>query len=198
MRPDDLKKLLYGVDPRAFCTEVVFSTASWLFDESGVEELSGNYASFRAAIADSAGVSPDDIRLVGSSRFGVSMNPKPEKLFREFNARSDLDVVIVSEKLFSEIWDAFLKAHYGGYKWIKGRHGEDVFRKFISLLGAERYQTDYLRDTSRRLDGMKKQVLLATGLNRELKYRIYHNWDAALDYHASGVMALQRILGNVA
>lgn len=194
MSPDDLKSQLSGIDAREFCWDVVFSMESWLFDESGSAELFGTYEDFRTAISHSSGVPADDIRLVGSSRFGVSMSPKPEKLFREFNDQSDLDVIIVSEQLFSEIWGEFLRAYYGGYSWIKGRHGEDVFRRFIYLLGVERYETDYLRDTSRRLDGMKRQVLLSTGLRRKLKYRIYHSWEAAVDYHASGVMTLQRML----
>jgi hypothetical protein len=198
MKPDELKKELKGANADEFCRDVLFSPNSWLFDEAEDESLSGTYNDFRSAISVATGVPEGEIRLVGSSRFGISMSPRPEKLFREFDDSSDLDVVIVSEELFSEIWGEFLNAYYGGYGWIKNRHGGDVFRKFIYLLGSERYKTDYLRDTARKLDGMKRQVLLRTGLTRDLKYRIYDSWNSAVDYHAHGVMKLQKVIEDAA
>lgn len=183
---------LAEAEPVAFCQDRVFALNSWLFDESNLDEVTGNYADFRAAISDTVGVSEDDVRLVGSARFGLSMSPT--KGVRPFNDQSDLDVVIVSSDLFNEVWDEFRATYYNGYTWVKSRHSGDVFRRFLYLLREGSYETDYLKRTARRLDGMARTVVLRTGLSRDLKYRIYEDWDAAIDYHAHGVRKLQRII----
>lgn len=198
MEADEFKEMIKLSNADDFCREQLFSMENWLFDTSADNEIIGNYEQFRAAISEVSGVNPDDIRLVGSARFGFSMSPKPEKRFRAFHDGSDLDVVIVSEGLFAEVWNEFLTAYYNGYTWIKHRHSGDVFRKFLYLPQEERYQTDYLRTAWRRLDGMARQVLLRTGLSRDLKYRLYADWDAAVGYHAYGVRKLQKVLEHVA
>lgn len=179
-------------DPVVFCQDRVFALDSWLFDEANLDETTGDYADFRAAISDTVGVSEGDVRLVGSARFGLSMSPS--KGVRPFNDQSDLDVVIVSSGLFNEVWGEFRSAYYNGYTWVKSRHSGDIFRKFLYLLREGRYETEYLKKTARRLDGMAKTVVLRTGLSRDLKYRIYEDWGAAIDYHAHGVRKLQRII----
>jgi len=181
-------------DPVAFCQDRVFALDSWLFDESNLDELTGDYVDFRAAISDTVGVSEGDVRLVGSARFGLSMSPS--KGVRPFNDQSDLDVVIVSSDLFNEVWGEFRATYYNGYTWVKSRHSGDIFRRFLNLVRAGNYETDYLKKVARRLDGMARTVVLRTGLSRDLKYRIYEDWDAATEYHAYGVRKLQRIIQN--
>ena len=194
----EFRNLIANCEPFSFCQDQLFDLSSWLFEHSNLDELTGDYSNFREAVSESIGVEADDIRLVGSSKFGYSMSPKPEKRFRLFTPESDLDVVIVSSDLFSEIWGEFRFAYYNGYGWIKNRHGSDIFRRFLYLLPGERYETTYLRTAARRLDGIAKNVILKTGLSRDLKYRIYASWDDAVDYHAYGVKKLQRALEHAA
>ncbi|QGY79304.1 hypothetical protein [Sphingorhabdus lacus] len=198
MDPEEFRALIAACDPEKFCEEQLFQKKSWLFEDSGLDEISSTYEEFRQAIGVATGVDPADIRLVGSSRFGFSMNPKPAKRFRPFNDESDLDVLIVSEQLFSEIWAQFRHAYYNGYAWVKERHGGDIFRRFLYLLREDRYNTSYLRQAAKRMDEMTKEVLLQTGISRTLKYRIYANWTDAVSYHAHGIRKLQRDLQNVA
>ena len=135
-----------AADPVAFCQDRVFALNSWLFDESNLDEVTGDYADFRAAISDIVGVSNGDVRLVGSARFGLSMSPS--KGVRPFNDQSDLDVVIISNDLFNEVWGEFRAAYYNGYAWVKSRHSCDVFRRFLYLLREGRYETEYLKRTA--------------------------------------------------
>lgn len=177
-----------------FCKDRVFALDNWLFDESNIDEITGNYAEFRAAISETVGVSGDDIRLVGSAKFGLSMSPS--KGVRPFNEQSDLDVIIVSSTLFHEVWGEFRAAYYNGYTWVKDRHSGDIFQRFLNLVRKGGYETEYLKKMALRLDSMAKMVVLRTGLSRDLKYRIYEDWDAATDYHAYGVRKLQRVIQN--
>ena len=189
---DHLVAQIVRTDAREFCETQLFSIENWLFDQSGTSELLGNYSDFRESIASVINIDADAVRLVGSARFGFSMNPR--KGIRAFNDESDLDVVIVSQELYHTIWFEFRSAYYNGYTWIKSRHSGDIFRRFLHVLPDGNYNSEYLKDTARRLDNMRRQVNLSTGLARELKYRIYEDWDAALDYHAHGVRKLQRML----
>lgn len=194
----EFREAIANCDPEAFCQDRLFDMHSWLFEESGLGEITGTYEDFRDAISNSIAVSPDAVRLVGSSKFGVSMSPAPEKFLREFHDESDLDVVVISEELFETVWTEFRTAYYNGYGWIKNRHGSDIFRRFLYLLPGDRYDSAYLRNASRRMDGMSRDVLLRTGLARSLKYRIYASWPDAVGYHAYGIKKLQRALIDVA
>jgi hypothetical protein len=84
---------------------------------------------FRDDLVGSLGVSRQDIRIVGSARFGFSLKPGYE--LRRFGDTSDIDVVVVNSELFDELWIALLAAAYprppntsiaGG--WLNRRRSE--------------------------------------------------------------------------
>tara|TARA_R110002074_G_scaffold396334_1_gene585636 strand:+ start:1943 stop:2461 length:519 start_codon:yes stop_codon:yes gene_type:complete len=168
----------------------------WLFDGQSEISVNGDYQYFRDTISAKLGLSAEDVALVGSSKYGFSLNPKPTKTYQPFHEESDLDVVIVGEDLFERTWGAFREAYYNGYSWIKARHESDVFRRFVLLLPEENYKTVYLRSTSRLMDEMAVEVGQKTGINRKLKYRIYADWEAALNYYTHGLEKLQRSLNH--
>ncbi|WP_417377327.1 hypothetical protein [Gimesia maris] len=65
------------------------------------------YFKLREEVSEFFSVEFNDTILVGSGRLGFSI--KPTKRFVSFNDDSDLDLAIVSPKLFEKIWqDAFL------------------------------------------------------------------------------------------
>jgi hypothetical protein len=65
---------------------------------------------FRDALVSGLEISRQDIRIVGSGRFGFSM--KPGHNLRSFSDTSDIDVMVVNDSLFDSIWLALLKAAY--------------------------------------------------------------------------------------
>lgn len=65
---------------------------------------------FRDYIAKSLGIDPGDILIVGSGHIGYSISPTSYP--KNFHQGSDIDVAIVSEKIFDEVWDAVLKWCY--------------------------------------------------------------------------------------
>jgi predicted nucleotidyltransferase len=75
---------------------------------------SAQYFDLRSEVADRYEVHPNEVLVVGSGKLGFSI--APTKLYRPFTDTSDIDVVIVSPKLFDRIWKAV--HHYwdhGGY-----------------------------------------------------------------------------------
>jgi hypothetical protein len=72
------------------------------------------YFDLRSEVADKYKVHPNEVLVVGSGKLGFSV--APTKRYRPFTDTSDIDVVIVSRKLFDEIWKTV--HHYwdhGGY-----------------------------------------------------------------------------------
>jgi hypothetical protein len=60
------------------------------------------YANWRRTLAQKLGVDASSLLITGSAAFGVSLNPN--KNFRFFDSRSDIDVAIVSDYHFMEGW----------------------------------------------------------------------------------------------
>jgi hypothetical protein len=66
------------------------------------------YEAIREWLAPRLRVAPLDITLIGSARIGYSSSPVP-KFSAVFNARSDLDLAVVSRDLFERIRADFLR-----------------------------------------------------------------------------------------
>lgn len=61
-----------------------------------------NYFSLRDRIAREFGVHTNDVFVVGSAKLGFSI--APNKRYRPFGDTSDIDVAVVSQSLFDQIW----------------------------------------------------------------------------------------------
>ncbi len=64
------------------------------------------YYDFRSKICDEFGIHPQNFVVVGSAKMGFSL--APDKYGRKFSHNSDIDVVLVSEDLFRELWLSLL------------------------------------------------------------------------------------------
>lgn len=194
MKLEDLKGELLARDSLNFCERVLFDPLAWI-DGKSVDGTIFSYPEFRDAIGRVISVDPNDIFLVGSAKFGVSLKPTKEALFRPFNENSDLDVAIISEELFDDLHAGLLAAYYhAGLTWVKRRHNDDVFRRFITLCVDGNYKTRYLRDYVAKLDEMGVEALRSTGVTRPFKYRVYKCFDAALQYHTASIDDVKRQL----
>ena len=143
--------------------------------------------SLRGQIAEHFCIPPQNVLIVGSAKLGFTLRHKPprgdegERLpFAEFNAGSDVDVAIVSDHLFDDIWKAcFSFWHTSGYAnagayWPTGKHFRDYFFRgwmrpdHLPSEGSFRYKNewfDYFRRlTSARAAGDYK---ITAGLYRE-------------------------------
>ena len=58
-------------------------------------------------LANNLGLFADSITMVGSGRIGFSLDP--DRFGAPFSVRSDLDVVVVSERMFDEAWFDMLR-----------------------------------------------------------------------------------------
>ena len=104
------KKFLISNSADSLSRDYIFASDPWLFSETTKYTPSCSYEDFKQAVADGIAATKDYVFLAGSAVFGRSTNPQVDKLGKEFGTHSDLDVIIVSNRMFSQIWRHLLKA----------------------------------------------------------------------------------------
>jgi hypothetical protein len=196
---DELKSAISANEPLAFCREELFSDQCWAFSDESDLKWRGTYRQFRNTIGSFVNTNPNNIAIVGSARFGLSLNPDEDKALKPFrkpaeDKPSDLDVVIVHPELFEEIWSNLRQAYYSGYKLVRAEHGRECFFKFLSLRSDIEYDTTFLDETKKLMMGLVGEANKSHGVDVELNYRIYDSWKSAEDYYSSSIEDLQRIV----
>jgi hypothetical protein len=177
----------------AFKADLVSLTAEEIFARyvapdtcRGLTEV--DQASLRGQIADHFGIPVSSVMIVGSAKIGFTLRNKQAKSedevdrppFSEFSLGSDIDVAIVSDKLFDEIWKGcFTFWHTSGYAnahayWPKGRDFREYFFRgwmrpdHLPSEGGFRYKRDWF-DFFRRLTSARAagDYRITAGLYRE-------------------------------
>lgn len=163
------------------------------------------WETFRDELAGRLDVARADIRIVGSARFGFSL--KPGRNLRGFSDRSDIDVVVVSQELFDNLWYALLQAAYprppiteklGG--WVQQRRNE-IYTGWLTPRDIQ---------LNRKIFGAKAQPVLDFKLlwftalkeasrhpvrrHEDVNGRLYRSWQHVEFYHLHSLAALRRDL----
>lgn len=73
------------------------------------------YFQLRQVVASQFHIHPNNVLIVGSGKLGFSI--APGKRYKEFGDQSDLDVVIVSRRLFEAIWEDLYRYYSEGGWW---------------------------------------------------------------------------------
>lgn len=142
----------------------------------------------RTRIADNFALRPENVMIVGSAKLGFTLRHKPARdpdeedrpPFSPFSDRSDVDVAIVSDRLFDNIWKSCFEFwHTSGYGnaseyWPDGKRFRDYFFRGwirpdkLPAEGGFRYRKEWFeffrRLTSERAAGGYK---ITAGLYRE-------------------------------
>lgn len=190
MQKVELLRRLRNGEAISIVERVLFDDNAWFFpSRSG-----GEYPDFRRSFSEIFKVSPSDIAVVGSAKFGFSLSPN--KNLRDFQPDdeqpnpSDLDIVVVSKAIFNETWHHLRRAHYQGAINARDFFQEDVFRRFI-MVGADDQRDNYfLRDLSTLMNSVRKRATTTFGITQTVKMRVYSSWTDAKAYH---IWSLQKL-----
>lgn len=168
--------------------QYLMGSSVWCFKQIFREESYDKYDNFRRYIAKKLGVHFPDIAIVGSAKTGFSMNPS--KNFKEFDNKSDIDIVVVSSQLYYDFWDEYLKEYNsitgirnGSYKYITSC----IFKKFIIMDGFDN-SNDYYAKWQKKTKGFEKDLQLMFKINNDIHYRIFESWDAVKMYYCKGLL----------
>jgi hypothetical protein len=203
--PDDFAQLLLTRPLSEVVQEHVFQGVPFVFRRTPqtLDILKGHLAS-------ELGLNPSNILVVGSARIGFSLNP--DKFPRQFSGTSDIDILIVDENLFDEVWTTLLKWNYprrlvklgrADGDWIYQRR-KDIYWgwfvpdqiRFEGISFPDALQP--IRDLSARwfnaFRGLSQYSDHAELARREVSGRLYRTWNHAHLYHQEGLRLLKSIL----
>lgn len=192
LREKDLKDYILECSDEEFNEQFLFRGVPWYFEREGAP---CEFSLFKETIASVFEIKPNDVALVGSGYFGMSL--KPDQAFQKYRLKktkvgkkSDLDAVIVSEKHFEEIWSDLLDAFYSGQHYVFNRYAKTNFKRFvtfnkkinISNEGKLRVSTkfDRILQLTHQVNKANTTILK---LDNDLNFRVYRTKEDAIAYH---------------
>jgi len=154
-------------------------------------------------------VAEENITVVGSAKMGFSLSP--DAFPRRFTDRSDIDVIIVNEPLFDQVWTTVIQWHYprrtfrlgeADWRWASGRMKELYWGWFtpdkIRYEGLSFPQAlTPLRDLSTAwFNAFQSLSQYPEFASRQISGRLYRTWHHALLYHADGLQQIKSSLSQ--
>lgn len=162
----------------------------YLLRERYQEDATRVYHDIKVATSDALEVPVKNVAIVGSAKTGYSLTPG--RNYSPFGDSSDLDLVIVSDTLFRELWESYLEFVNSSTGHAYAPVAKNVFRHFISIK-AEDVKGDQLYYFSRwisRVDKLRQSFQLNFKLPSEVNYRVYDAWKYVEQYHVTGLNEL--------
>lgn len=157
---------------------------------------------FKEIISQSFDVSFHSAQIVGSAKLGVSLAPK--KHLRDFiveasnenEKESDIDIAIVSDKLFHDMWDKLRKAKnetvIPRYKMLVS----SVFNGYINDKDFKDIDAKVRREWSEKVSESNKKLQGNLSILHPISYRIYRSWEDMEDYQMRGIRELKEVLSK--
>lgn len=198
---EGIKKDIIELNENDFVIKYILKTEVWYFTEYlrfTPEQFLGKIDLFKKIICSNLNISFNNVLIVGSGKIGCSLSPT-EKLFRKFDSHkdedkeSDIDVAIISDKYFYELWDAFRKEYCTKFLWYYNKVSSSVFRGFINedvLLEVPQVRKVW----EKKVVEANKQLQYEIPIRHQINYRIYRSWEDLQEYHVNGVQKIKNIL----
>ncbi len=180
-----------------FYLKHIVKSYNWYFKEYlkvSSDEILDRLDCFKEIISKNFGISFHSSQLVGSAKLGYSLSPT--KCLKPFeNETSDIDIALVSDKLYSFYWEKLRerKAFKIYSKYFYQQLTNSVFRGYIDekfLSGIDDIRTvwqDMKAPTNKSLQD-KLSVI------HPINYRIYRSWEDLEEYQLSGIIATCRAI----
>lgn len=164
----------------------------WYFKKF-TDDHSSTYDEFKKFISIKLKVPFNNISIVGSAKTRFSLSPK--KGFKEFDDKSDFDLIIVSRLMYETIWSAYREISQQGFLPQYQYKCQNVFNGFVSIRDTDPvFGNDSLVEWQRIVRTFKADVQLKFNIQHEINYRIYADWESVQDYHIRGISKLKGIM----
>jgi len=201
---DNIKKDIIALPEKDFYFKYIIKSGNWYFSEyqnTPDQEILDKMDLFKEIVSRNFNVSFHSAQIVGSAKLGVSLSPK--KPFRKFisvakdeqEQESDIDVAIVSEKLFVKIWDEIRVSKKSEFVPRYNKIVNDIFNGYINdkdFKTIEAMRKEWEEKIS------KSNIRLQDDLSicHPISYRIYRNWEDLEEYQLSGIRLLKEEVYN--
>lgn len=190
MNSNDLNEVLKKHGGKFVFNQFLMNEDVYILRERYQESAASIYHEIKVIISDELDVPVKNVAIVGSAKTGYSLTPG--RNYAPFTETSDLDLVIVSENLFRDLWESYLRYVNSSTGSPYSTVAKNVFRHFISIKAEEVQgsQLDYFSHWISRVDKLRQAFQLKYKLPSEINYRVYDDWKYVEQYHVSGLNAL--------
>ncbi|GBL01804.1 hypothetical protein [Vibrio harveyi] len=168
--------------------------STWILNRVPVP-FDGNlksYEMWRIKLASKLKVDPSEVIITGSASFGVSLNPN--KNYRFFDDKSDIDVAIISEYFFNTSWRALRNMGNKRHSMSPAakQSVKDHVNKYIywGTIATDKL-LPYLPFSKEWQEALDDMALEPETRGREIKARIYKDFDSLRSYQANNVKNLR-------
>lgn len=203
---DEIRSDLAIMPVKDFYIKHILRSTYWYFetilksDEDNAIKIADN---FKEIVSKELGVSFNNIAIVGSGKLGYSLAPRPDKLFSAFSINgetrkeSDLDIAIISNRLFESYWDLFRKAYKSLYAYEYRYITREIYRGYINeshldVIPLCRKEWALLANNSKRC------LQNSLYIRHQIKYRIYRSWEDFEEYNILSLnIAKEKVNGFV-
>jgi hypothetical protein len=194
METDLLEEIHDSTDLARLLSHRLFAATPRIFNEDR-----SSWIDWRYTLAHELAVDDHDVLVVGSAAFGISLHP--EKDFRPFSDRSDVDVAVVNQRYFDSAWFDLRKLRDQSWRSmpqyvkneLKDYAPNYVFSGSIAmgrLIGRLSFGKKWLTALT-----MMSNVDPTTG--REIRVRLYRDPEALRWYQLRGLkMAKENLLAS--
>ena len=148
------------------------------------------YRAWKRKLSRLIEVDPLNIKIIGSAAIGFSLNPHKE--FKAFSDESDIDVAVISEHHFAISWRALRTLKLPDLRNYKDREAINEHRsKYIywGTIATDRvlHYLPFVRPWTEALAAMSGE---SPTEEREIKIRLYRDYEALRSYHMNGLETL--------
>jgi hypothetical protein len=187
-----LHEAILTKEPRSFVSHHIFEPVPFAFAGDFA-----NWIEWRQVLADNLDVDPKDIVMTGSAAIGFSLNP--HKNFRKFDESSDFDCGIISSYYFDLAWRYLRQLRVS---WLdlpsKSRYAINQHRQrhiFSGTIAADS-MLEILPFGQAWQAALDQMATVPPTIGREVKLRMYKDYDALRYYQSSGIERLREQIGS--
>ena len=189
---DKVRNDILSLSESDFVIEYILKTDVWYFSEYlklNPSDFIQKLDLFKKIVSANLDISFNNVLIVGSGKIGFSLSPT-HKLLRKFdgdeNKESDIDVAIISEKYFQELWNVFRKEYCRRYIRPYNEIASSVFRGFINEDVLSEVP-EIRRVWQEKVNGANLILKNDIPIRHQINYRIYRSWEDLQEYHINGV-----------
>lgn len=197
--PEEIKADLINLDIKEFYIKYIIKSNNWYFADyqhTPQEELIDKMDAFKEIISNSFNVSFHSAQIVGSAKLGVSLSPN--KAFKKFVANSsselekesDIDIAIISDNLFLDIWE---KLREGKKDFYIPNYTNITKSIFLGYIDDKNFKDlDFFRkEWEEKISFSNIKLQSDISIMHTISYRIYRTWEDLQDYQLSGIKELK-------
>lgn len=192
---ETIKRDLKDLHEKEFLVKYLLKSDNWYFSEyQNKPELDAvvQMDILKEILNKHIGVAFHNVLMVGSSKIGCSLSPDKEfKKFDEGDSDSDIDIAIISSRLFEYLWSRIRTEYRIKYIHQYDLMTSSIFRGFINEKNFK--NIDEVRSNwNAQIDNVNKDIQKNLSIYHQVNYRIYRSWEDLEDYHISGIKKLKQ------